>query len=311
MNNRFVHLFLLIALLWTIGVHQGCKKTEKVANRNDSISMIASTSMIADWLHSITKDSIEIITLIPIGVDPHFFVLSPKDRIAISKADLIVLNGCGLESDFLETIREGVDATKLISLGDSLFKHPSLKNNDSEHLHNDPHFWFDVSIVVRFVPILVDRLVSLSPQNEMYFRENAKQFLDSLIILDRWIQAQIQTIPDENRKLISDHFQFGYFARRYGLREVGAILPSVHTHASPSMNELGKLSELVKQERIRTLFTDEQQSNSLLEQFASDNQLTVVKLRVRSIGIIGSETENYFMYMRWNTQQIVKALKDR
>ena len=119
----------------------------------------------------------------------------------------------------------------------------------------------------------------------------------------------IERIPEENRKLVTDHEVFGYYADRYGLEQVGAVIPAISTAAQPSARELAALEQTIKEYAIKAIFVGNTVNPSLSEQIANDSGTQLVRLYTGSLGTEGSGVESYLDYLRYNTNAIVDALK--
>jgi len=128
--------------------------------------------------------------------------------------------------------------------------------------------------------------------------------------LDAWIAEQVQQAPETRRLLVTNHESFGYFADRYGLAIVGAVVPSVSTSASPSAKELAALADRVRQVGAPAVFLETGASPQLAQQLAKETGIKVVTgLYTHSITAPGGEAASYLDMMRYNTKAIVDALK--
>ena len=154
-----------------------------------------------------------------------------------------------------------------------------------------------------------DALAALDPANAEAYHANADAYVAALEELDRWIQAQIDTVPAENRVLVSDHDVFGYYADRYGLEQLGAIVPAFSSAAQPSARELADLQTAMRERGVQVVFVGTSANPNLAERVAADLGIQVVVLYTGSLGEAGSGAETYIDYMRYNTTAIVQALR--
>lgn len=180
-----------------------------------------------------------------------------------------------------------------------------------EHQHEgDPHFWFDPTLVVKYVENIRDGLIAVDPDGKDTYTANAAAYIAKLNELDAWIKAQVESVPTERRLMVTDHHTFGYFADRYGFTIIGAIIPSFSTDASPSAQELAGLIDLIQDTGAPAIFLEASSSPQLAQQVASETEAKVVTdLYTHSITEPGGEAPTYLDMMRHNVTRIVEALK--
>jgi ABC-type Zn uptake system ZnuABC Zn-binding protein ZnuA len=187
-----------------------------------------------------------------------------------------------------------------------------LRELDEGEAHDhktDPHTWTTPVNAIVFVHNIRDALSALNPDNAEVYEVNAQNYEAELIALDEWIEAQITTIPVENRKLVTDHETFGYYADRYGLEHIGAVIPGFSTASEPSAQEIAALEDTIRQYRVPALFVGTTVTPSLVQQVATDTGIKVVTLYTGSLGPPGSDVQTYVDYMRYNTTAIVEGLR--
>ena len=152
-------------------------------------------------------------------------------------------------------------------------------------------------------------LSALDPAHAETYQANAEAYEAQLEALDRWVFTQIETIPSEKREMVTDHDAFGYYADRYGLKIVGAVIPSYSTAAEPSAQEMAKLQEAIAEYGAPAIFVGVSVNPNLAEQVTADTGTQLVPLYTGSLGPAGSGAETYVDYIRYNTTSIVEALK--
>ncbi len=184
---------------------------------------------------------------------------------------------------------------------------------EEKHSHRhegDPHFWFDPTLVVKYVENIRDGLVAADPQGKDIYTANAAAYIVQLNELDGWINSQVEQIPAERRLLVTDHHTFGYFADRYGFTIVGVIVPSFSSGASPSAQELARLIDQIKNMDAPAIFLESSSSPQLAQQIAAESGVKVVtNLYTHSITEPEGEAPTYLDMMKHNVQVIVAALK--
>jgi ABC-type Zn uptake system ZnuABC Zn-binding protein ZnuA len=162
--------------------------------------------------------------------------------------------------------------------------------------------------VVIFVHNIERALSVLDPANAEGYVANAVAYEAELEALDKWVFAQIKTIPAENRKFVADHSVFGYYADRYGLEQIGAVVTAFSTAAEPSAQELAALEDAIRETGIKAVFVGTTVNPSLAKQVAEDTGARLVPLYTGSLGSKGSGVETYIGYTCSNTVAIVDAL---
>ncbi len=271
------------------------------------LKVVASTTIIGDVVAQVGGDRIELTVLFPPGADPHTFEPRPQDMVAISQAQVIVLNGLGLE-EALEPALEA-NATGLIVHASEGIEPPAFEGAEHDHEGGDPHTWTDPNNVIVWTENIAVALSQADPAHAAEYRANAAAYIAELQELDIWIRAQVAQVPTERRKLVTDHLLFGYFAEEYGFEQVGALIGSFSTNASPSARELAALEDLIRAQAVPAIFVGRDVNPVLAEQVARDTGIRVVSLYSGSLSEPGGEADTYLKYMRYNVSAIVAALQ--
>lgn len=181
---------------------------------------------------------------------------------------------------------------------------------DEHHHEGDPHFWFDPTLVVKYVENIRDGLVAADPDGKDTYTANADAYIAELNELDAWIKTQVEQIPAERRLMVTDHHTFGYFADRYGFTIIGAIVPSFSTGASPSAQELAGLIDQIKDTSAPAIFLESSSSPQIARQVAAETGAKVVTdLYTHSITEPGGNAPTYIKMMKHNVTLIVESLK--
>ena len=268
--------------------------------------VVSTSTIIADLTQKIGEDEIEHQGILQPGDDPHVYEPVPQDNIALEQADLILYNGYNLEPALIKMIdAAGIKAQKFAVA-------EVVKPLDFEYegqLQPDPHVWGDAENGIIMVEAIRDQLIKISPEDEAKFRENAAKLMAELQQLHRWIQQQIETIPPQQRKLISSHDAFQYYAHAYGL-EIPGTLIGISTEEQPSAQTLKKLVDTIKATGVKAIFAETTINPNLIKTVASEAGVTLAseKLYSDSLGVPGSEGDTYIKMLRVNTNTIVSAL---
>ncbi|HLE50985.1 MAG TPA: metal ABC transporter substrate-binding protein, partial [Anaerolineales bacterium] len=260
------------------------------------IKVIATTTILGDIVRQIGKEAIELSILLPAGSDPHTFEPAPQDVIAVAEADLVFINGAGLEG-FLERLLETAGATQVVSASDGVEllqmtdDHTAAGSAGSETA--DPHVWFNPQNVLIWTQNIERELSDLDPANAEQYAANAEAYRAELHQLDAWIEEQVTLIPPAKRKLVTDHRTFGYFADRYGFEQVGAVIPSGSAAAEPSAASLAALEDAIREMGVQAIFTGTTVAPNLARRVAADTSVQLVTVYTDALTDPGGEAASY------------------
>lgn len=269
----------------------------------DLLDVVVTTSVLESVLAPLLVGVAKVTTLMPNGSDPHDFAPSARDAEAIDRADLVVINGLGLEEGLVDLIerRSGptfavTDHVALLGIGDSDgsakettedhdHDHGSEEGHESQsedehgsedghdHGSEDPHVWVDPVTLEAMVADLGDELQRLSGLD---LADRVAALRQELIDLDVEIREIMEAIQD--CVLVTGHDSLQYFAERYGCRVIGAIIPSLSSGAEASAGELADLRALAESEGVRAIFTELGTPSRVAEQVASEVGVPLVEL---------------------------------
>jgi manganese/iron transport system substrate-binding protein len=274
---------------------------------DEKLRVVATTNIVADIVSHVGANEVELTSLIPQGADPHTYTTTPQDVVAVTQAHVIFANGADLEADFLpRLVAQGQAPVVYLSQGIQLRELGAEAGH--EHGAMDPHTWTAPVNAVVFVGHIESALSALDPAHAALYAANAQEYIQTLTTLDEWAQQQIQTIPSDSRRLVTDHMVFGYYADQYGLQQIGAVIPGFSTAAEPSARDVAALEDAIRQYHVPAIFIGANANASLAEQVAADTGVQLVRLYTGSLGPPGSGVETYVDYVCYNTQAIVRAL---
>jgi ABC-type Zn uptake system ZnuABC Zn-binding protein ZnuA len=208
--------------------------------------VVATTTQIGDWTRVVAGDAVSVHQILQPNTDPHEYEPRPADVQATSGAKLVLENGDGLDHWMAKVVSSAGGHPRVVDLGAVV---PVKRSHD-------PHWWHDPGNAEAAVTAIRDALVRADPSSVSTFRRNAAAYEKQLRDLDRSIATCFARIPSAERKLVTDHDAFGYFADRYGIQIVGAVIPSLTTAAQPSAGDTAKLIALVRREHVRAIFPE-------------------------------------------------------
>lgn len=291
MKNNYIYIKRFILLVGIIGFFMSITTSYSITTTNnnsnqevvqeDKLNVVTSVAPITNIVQNIGGDKINLVGLVPEGVNSHTFELIPSDTIKINDADLVIIDGLNLEAN-IEKIAENVisknPSIRLLKLGDNTiskkewvfdFSFPKEKGDPN------PHLWLNVEYAIKFANLTRDKLIEMDPTNSQYYIKNSNKYTKLLNQLDEGIKKSIETIPVENRKLLTYHDSWAYFAPRYGMKVIGAIQAS--DFSDPSPKDIADLIDQVRSEKIQAIFASEVFPTNIVDQIAKEGNVTIVE----------------------------------
>ncbi len=303
-----------ISLLIMMLLLAACSSAPAQKTSSGKLNVVATTTIIGDIVQNVGGDAINLTVLLPVGADPHSFSPTPQDITKVAKADIIFVNGFGLEQFLGDMVENAATKATIVEVSQGIEPLVLTAHTDEDadaHAGKvDPHTWTSPANAIIFVKNIEQALATTDPAHAEIFAENAKKYTAELTALDEWVKSQIETIPPENRKLVTGHTAFGYYAKRYGLEQIGTVIPGFSTAAEPSAQDLAALQNTINQYGIKAIFIGATVNPTVSARIAEDTGAQLVRLYTGSLGEPGSGAETYIEYIRYNTNAIVSALKE-
>jgi ABC-type Zn uptake system ZnuABC Zn-binding protein ZnuA len=304
-------LSLAFCCLWLAA---SCEKKEQnrqpLAERK--LNVVTTVAPITSIVENVAGDKVKITGIIPEGINSHTFEPIPSDSKLLAAADLIILNGLELETPTLKLAQANLKKeASIFSLGDKTIQQSDYIYDFSfpkEHGHPNPHLWLNPEYAMRYATLVRDELIRVDPKSKDVYEKNTAQFLKKLEALDQAIKDAGATIPSNNRRLLTYHDSWPYFARRYGFQVIGAVQPS--DFAEPSPREVIRLIEQIRKEKVPAVFGSEVFPSPVLEQIAKEAKSRYIdKLRDDELpGKPGDPRHSYIGMMVENMTIMVEAL---
>lgn len=323
--NQLKYILALLSILVISGT--ACGRAENPESQTDTeiLKVVASTTFIGDVAARIAGEAVELTVLLEPGQNPHSYQPAPMDMVAVTEADLILVNGLGLE-EFLDDLLAGSNTSAevlVVSNGIDALEGELHDLDDEDHddhegedhddqlegtMGLDPHVWFDPNSILIWVENITGALVRLDPDQSETYLANAEEYSDQLTELDQWIKEQFDLIPDENRELVTDHTSLGYLARRYDLGQIGAVIPALTTEAETSGMELADLIDKIEEHSARAIFVGVDFDQNLAQRVAEEAGVPLVPLYFGSLSA-GKPAGTYLDFMYYNVEAISTALR--
>jgi ABC-type Zn uptake system ZnuABC Zn-binding protein ZnuA len=289
-------------------------------------TVIATTSVFADLAQLALGDNVTIETIVPAGVDVHTFEPSPADAQKLAGADLIVMNGLGLdewalslleaagksEEDVLE-LAEGIDESNawVYLEGEEHDEEEGEEHSEEEgeehgHGGTDPHIWLDPKGAAIYVNRIAARVAAELPERAMAIESARDAGLAEIAALDEELRVGFAAIDASTRKIVTFHDAFGYFARAYEIEIVGVAVEA--PGQEPSAKEIAALIDAIKAAGVTSVFSEAQFPSKVLDQVAAETGATVLE-NLYSDALGDAPANSYFGAMRANASAILASFK--
>jgi ABC-type Zn uptake system ZnuABC Zn-binding protein ZnuA/ABC-type Mn2+/Zn2+ transport system permease subunit len=262
------------------------------------VKVVATTTQIGDFARAVGGDRAKVVQLLKPNTDPHDYEPRPRDVLSTANAKVVLESGDGLDHWMGDVIElAGSDAT-IVDLGARV----------PIRAHGDPHWWHDPRNAEAAVVAIRDVLAKANPGARTVYARNADAYLAKLRALDRGIGACISRVPRDARKLVTDHDAFGYFARRYGITVVGAVIPSQTTQAQPSAGDIARLTRQIRYEHVKAVFPESSLNAKLAEAIARQTgAVSDLELYGDTLGPKGSRGATYLTMEQANADAMVRG----
>jgi ABC-type Zn uptake system ZnuABC Zn-binding protein ZnuA len=247
----------------------------------ERLNVVTSVSPITNLVRNVGGDRIDLTGLVPEGVNSHTFELVPSDVIKVNNANLVIIVGLGLETHVENVAEQAHDQNPLLQilkLGDNTIR-PSQWIFDfsfpKENGDPNPHLWLNVAYAMKFANLTRDKLIEIDPQNARYYLDNTDRYISLLKKLDNGIMQAVQTVPPENRKLVTYHDSWAYFAPRYNMTVIGAVQPS--DFGEPTPREVARIIDQIRFEKVPAIFASEVFPTQVIDQIAKEGNVRIVE----------------------------------
>lgn len=265
----------------------------------DPLKVIASFSIIADFAKNVGGDKVEITTLVGPNGDAHVYEPKPADAVAMSKADVVLVNGLHFEGFLTRLVETSATKATLVELTKGVkplkmkaefaeeeegeghaaeatevdHDHAAEAEGDHDHGGIDPHAFQSVANAKVYVTNIADAFCQADAVSCDSYKANAASYLATLDALDAEVKAAVASIPEDKRTIITSHDAFGYFEHEYGLTFHAP--EGISTEADPSAADVAKLIQQIKQDKASAIFVENITNPRLIEQIAGETGLKV------------------------------------
>ena len=272
------------------------------------VSVVATTTQIGDFVHEVGGDHVDVHQILAPNTDPHDYEPRPDDVTTTADAKIVFENGDNLDAWMGKVVDDSGSDAKVVDLGAGVPVKLPGESSGPEASQYDPHWWHDPRTAEAAVREIATQLSAVDPQDKAGFAANAAAYEAKLKALDSGIAHCFDSVPATDRKLVTDHDAFNYFANRYGIQVIGAVIPSQTTQAQPNAQDLSNLADLVRSQGVKAIFPESSLSPKLAEAIASQTGAQVGKeLYGDTLGPEGSGGDTYLKMEASNMEAMFQA----
>ncbi len=304
----FNKLFLYVFLLFVSVAVSSCAFSKKTPEKPGSLAVNVTVSLapFADFVREIGGDKVKVSVVIPPGANPHVFEPTPSQLSSLAKSDIFIFMGLDFEfwkDKFINSV--GNKSLRLVELSDGMNilddaeeEHVCEDSDCTGHSKGNPHLWTSPKAVIEFIPKIEKALCDADPGNSSFYKSRAGEFKRKLLILDKECAEMADSL--KNKKFLSQHAAWTYFAHDYNLQQIGIIELSPGKEPSPA--HIKQIIDLARKNGVKMIFADAQFSPKAAQVVADDGKLVVVRLDP-----IGDANTSYITLMRSNLAKIREA----
>jgi zinc/manganese transport system substrate-binding protein len=300
---------LLLSLVLAAALYAGCGSSGSSSSAPGAIDVVVTTTQLGDVVRAIGGDAVAVHQVLKPNTDPHDYEPRPKDIQETAGAKLVVTSGDNLDTWMGEVIDNAGGHPAVLDAGAG--RPVTLPGEDTgpEASRFDPHWWHDPVNVEYAAGRIRGALVAADPKARVAIERGARAYLVQLHHLDAGIARCFAPVPPAQRKLVTDHDAFGYFAKRYDIDVVGAVIPSQTTQAQPSAGDLAKLTTVIEREGVKAIFPESSINPKLAKAIARETGASADHtLYGDTLGSAGSRGATYLSMEVANADAMLRGL---
>lgn len=274
----------------------------------EKIRVSSFSTILTEIAQQVGGDRVAVTAHVKPGVDPHDFEPKPADLKTVGDAQLVLLSAKHMEG-YVGKLKQstGTKGT-LVEVGDG-FSSLKMTTEHDGHSHpggEDPHWWHSVANVQKATKIVRDELIKVSPADKAVFTENAAKYLAKLDALQRWVKNELAKLPRDQRKLVTSHDAFQYFAKENGFT-IYAI-EGISSADQPSSKRVGEIIAVIKAQGVKAIFPESIENPKVLKEITRETGAKVGP-ELYADGLGEGEVSTYEGMYKHNVSAIVNALK--
>lgn len=283
----------------------------------EPLRVVASFSILGDMVKNVGGEDVVVTTLVGADGDAHVYEPTPTDAKAVSNAQLLVVNGLHFEGWMDRLVQSAgyrgaiVVASQGVTPRRMEQEHEDAQHGAQHEKHEhgalDPHAWQDMANGLIYVDNLIAALVKADPSHAEAYRQRGAAYRAQLQDTDRWVRAQIASVPESKRRVITSHDAFGYFGAAYGVEFLAPV--GWNTENEPSAQDVARLIRQIKQEKTRALFVENMSDPRLIKHIAKEAGGVVgATLYSDALAPAGQPGDSYIGMFRHNVPALTAAM---
>lgn len=242
---------VLTGLLMTFVFLTGCSNESTESKEDGKLAVVTTIAQIAEPLSVIGGDKVEVQSLMGSGVDPHLYTATQGDIQKMEGADIVFYSGLHLEANMVKVFEEIGKTRPVLAIGEVI---PEEKLLHDEEGAIDPHIWFDIDLWKEALDAATNELKKASPDDSDYFEKNKQEYFAKLDALTEEAKAQMESLPEDKRVLVTAHDAFGYFGRMLDIEVVG--LQGLSTEAEIGLSDIEETIQLLVEHQVPAVFIE-------------------------------------------------------
>jgi ABC-type Zn uptake system ZnuABC Zn-binding protein ZnuA/ABC-type Mn2+/Zn2+ transport system permease subunit len=285
----------------------GCGSASSRSGGGD-LRVVATTTQLGDIVRQVGGGRITLTQLLRPNTDPHEYEPRPRDVLDTAEAKLVVLSGDGLDHWMGDVVKQSGAKVSVLDVSAKLPDRLPGDSSGPQASRHDPHWWHDPRNVESAVPVIRDALTGADPGGKATYARNAAAYVARVRALDAGIARCMAQVPAARRRLVTDHDAFGYFAHRYGVQVVGAVIPSQTTRAQPSAGDVAALVRVIEREHVQAVFPESSVNARLAKAIATrTGARSDLQLYGDTLGPEGSSGATYLSMEQANADAMVRG----
>jgi zinc/manganese transport system substrate-binding protein len=283
--------------------------TPASAQPTDKLAVVATFSILGDFVRNVGGDRVEVTTLVGPDGDAHVYSPTPADGRRLTEAKVVFANGMKFEGWMSRLIKSSGTKAKVVEAAKGVKAHHGGDDHGHGHSHGsvDPHAWQNVGNAKIYIANIRDALIAADPAGKETYHANAARYLENLDILDSELKSAVARIPADRRRIITSHDAFAYFEDAYG---VDFVAPQgVSTESEASAKDVARIIQQIKREKIKAVFVENIADPRLLERIAKETGVRIgERLYSDALSQPDGPAGTYIDMMRHNIKALSMAL---
>lgn len=305
LTSLFIMSLSLIFVAWSNG------SAAEEGTSEDTLNVVSTFSLLTDMVEEIGGEHVSVYSLVPIGTDPHEYEPLPKDIKETTDADVIFYNGLNLEggdTGWFSKLIESVNADDEKIYEASKGVEPMYLKDEEGQQEVNPHGFLSPKVGIIMAENIQDAFIEILPEHEVYFTENAENYLKQLREIEKQYSEKIGAIPEEDRVFIASEQAFQYLTAEYDIKE--GYIWAVDTDEDGTPEQIQNAVNFVKENNPKVLFVEPNVNPGPMQTVSEETGVEIYEKPILSdeIGKKGEEGDTYIKYLEYNLEVIVDGL---